>query len=89
MSNATTTLTTSYIGGAVTSIATNPPISDATNSVLPSNDQTVQAIIFGVLATVLALAAVVVGYLQLRKFRRTQDEETALNLIPVDPAILQ
>ena len=34
---------------------------------------------FGVLATLLAFAAVVVGYLQLRRFRQTQDEEANRN----------
>jgi hypothetical protein len=44
-----------------------------------SNNQTTQNIIFGVFAIVLALVAILVGWLQLRSFKRQDcDEETGI-----------
>ena len=40
--------------------------------------QTTQNTIFGVFAVTLAFAAVVVGWLQLRSFKRQKDEENTL-----------
>ena len=75
MNNNNLSFATTALSAIAAPLTPTTPASRTTSDTSPSNDQATQTIIFGVLATVLAFAAVIVGYLQLRKFRHREDEE--------------
>ena len=80
VSTANHTFRTVLLKATATAFAESHPTSSSlpTSAASQSNNQTTQNIVFGTLAAVLAFAALIIGYLQLRQHRRRHQEEQVL-----------